>query len=74
MAHRVSPRAEADLDEIWLYVARESGNVETADRLIDAITDRFLTSRISVDRTLPRAGLRPRVVHGRRQLETLFGH
>lgn len=41
MAHRLSPRAEADLDEIWLYVARESSSLETANRLIDAITDRF---------------------------------
>jgi toxin ParE1/3/4 len=40
MAHRVAPRAEADLDEIWLHVARESGSVEIANRLIDTITDR----------------------------------
>jgi toxin ParE1/3/4 len=42
MAHSVSPRAEADLDEIWLYVAHESGSIEVADRLIDSITHRFL--------------------------------
>ena len=41
MAHRVAPRAEGDLDEIWLYVAQESGSTETANRLIDSITDRF---------------------------------
>jgi toxin ParE1/3/4 len=42
MAHRVAPRAEADLDDIWLYVAKESGSMEVATQLIDSITDRFL--------------------------------
>jgi len=41
MAHRVAPRAESDLDDIWYYVARESGSIEIANRLIDSITDRF---------------------------------
>ncbi len=41
MAHRVAPRAETDLDDIWLYVARDSGSMEVANRLIDSITDRF---------------------------------
>jgi len=42
MAHLVAPRAQTDLDEIWLYVAKESGSLEIANRLIDSITDRFL--------------------------------
>jgi toxin ParE1/3/4 len=42
MAHRIAPRAEADLDEIWLHVAKESGSMEVATRLIDSITGRFL--------------------------------
>jgi|CZKF01.1.fsa_nt_gi toxin ParE1/3/4 len=42
MAHRVAPRAEADLDDIWLHVAKESGSMDVATRLIDSITDRFL--------------------------------
>jgi len=25
MAHRVAPQAAADLDDIWFYVAKESG-------------------------------------------------
>jgi hypothetical protein len=33
MAHLVAPRAEIDLDDIWLYVARESGSMEIATRL-----------------------------------------
>ena len=41
MAHRVAPRAEADLDDIWLYVAKESASMDVATRLIDSITDRF---------------------------------
>jgi len=43
MAHRVAQRAEADLDDIWSYVAKESSSIEIANRLIDTITDRFLT-------------------------------
>jgi len=41
MAHRIAARAERDLDEIWLYVAKESGSIEIANRVIDSITDRF---------------------------------
>ena len=42
MAHRVAPRAELDLDDIWFYVAKESGSIEIATRLINSITDRFV--------------------------------
>ncbi|MGC2636859.1 MAG: type II toxin-antitoxin system RelE/ParE family toxin [Acidobacteriaceae bacterium] len=42
MAHRVALRAEADLDDIWFYTAKESGSIEIANRLIDTITNRFL--------------------------------
>jgi toxin ParE1/3/4 len=41
MAHRVAADAEAELDNIWYYVAKESGSIEIADRLIDSITQRF---------------------------------
>ena len=41
MAHRVAPRAEADLDDIWLYVAKETARMDVATRLIDSITGRF---------------------------------
>jgi toxin ParE1/3/4 len=50
MAHRLAPEAEADLDEIWLYVARNS-SVEIANRLVDALTTRFFLLG-----TYPRAG------------------
>lgn len=41
MAHRVAPQAESDLDDIWYYVAKESGSIEIASRLIDNMTSRF---------------------------------
>jgi plasmid stabilization system protein ParE len=41
MEHRLAPQAADDLDHIWLYVAKESGSVEIANRLIDSMTDRF---------------------------------
>ncbi len=41
MAHRLAPRAETDLDDIWYYVAKESCSIEIANRLIDTLTDRF---------------------------------
>ena len=98
MAHRVAPHASADLDDIWYYIAHESGSVEIADQFIDSITERFflLAGHPYVGR--PRdddfgIGLRSfavgeyvivylvadkdvlilRVVHGRRDLEELFG-
>ncbi|MGH9448855.1 MAG: type II toxin-antitoxin system RelE/ParE family toxin [Terriglobia bacterium] len=42
MAHRLAPRAERDLDDIWFYVAKESGSIEIANRLLDTLTERFL--------------------------------
>lgn len=38
--YSVSSLAESDLDGIWLHVATEA-SPQTADRLIDAITDLF---------------------------------
>lgn len=40
MRYRLSWLAEHDLDEIWLYVA-DDASVETADRMIDTIVERF---------------------------------
>ena len=42
MVHRLSPHAEADLDDIWLYVAKDSGSMDVTTRLIDSITDRIV--------------------------------
>jgi toxin ParE1/3/4 len=41
MAHRLAPEAEVELDDIWLYVAKKSGSMDVADRLLDSISDRF---------------------------------
>jgi toxin ParE1/3/4 len=38
--YRLAPLAKADLDEIWLYVARKA-SLKMADRLVDSITDSF---------------------------------
>jgi plasmid stabilization system protein ParE len=38
---RLAPEAELELDDIWLYIARSSGNIEVANRAIDRITDQF---------------------------------
>ena len=33
MAHRLAPQASAELDDIWLDIARASGSIERADRI-----------------------------------------
>ena len=98
MAHHVEQQAAADLDNIWYYVAKESGSIEIADQLIDSITERFflLAGHPYIGRRRDDdfgIGLRSfpvgeyvivylaadkdvlilRVVHGRRDLEELFG-
>ena len=42
MAHRLAPEAEADLDDIWYFLATESGNADVADRFIESLSQRFL--------------------------------
>jgi toxin ParE1/3/4 len=42
MAHRLAVEAEADLDDIWYFVATESGNPDVADRFVDSLSQRFL--------------------------------
>jgi plasmid stabilization system protein ParE len=41
MVHRLSEQAEADLDEIWWYIAKESGSTATAQGVISSLTERF---------------------------------
>jgi len=54
MPYRLSALAEQDLDEIWSFAAA-AASPETADRLIDAIVERF-----ELFAELPRMGrLRP---------------
>jgi toxin ParE1/3/4 len=37
----LAPQARADLDAIWLYIAREGGNTNLATRTIETIADKF---------------------------------
>ena len=41
MRIRLAPQARTDLDEIWLYIAQETGSDVHATRMIGAISDRF---------------------------------
>lgn len=47
MAHRLSPEAEAELDGIWWYIAKESGSADVADRFITSLTERFYLLALS---------------------------
>jgi toxin ParE1/3/4 len=38
---RLSPEAEAELDGIWIHIARESGSTDIATRVVEGITERF---------------------------------
>ncbi len=62
MAIRTSPEAEAELDDIWYYIATQSSSIEVAERMLDAINDQFaLLSKhplIGRSRDDLRAGLR----------------
>ncbi len=42
MAHRLAPEVVIELDEIWYYIASESGSKDIADRFVDLVTERFL--------------------------------
>ncbi len=42
MALLLSRQVKAEVDDIWSYVAVESGSVDIADRVVDAITETFL--------------------------------
>ncbi len=37
----LSREAEAELDGIWIHIARESGSAEAATRVVENITERF---------------------------------
>ncbi len=98
MSHYLAPQAAVDLDDIWYYVAKDSGSVEIADQLIDSISERFFLLAGHPYLGRPRdddlgIGLRSfpvgeyvivylvedkdvlvlRVVHGRRDMDELFG-
>ncbi len=37
----LSPEAEAELDAIWIRLARESGSTDVAARVVESIVERF---------------------------------
>lgn len=37
---RLSPEADAELDGIWLRIARDSGNADIATRVVESIVER----------------------------------
>ena len=41
MSHHIAPEAERDLDDIAYYIARETGSIDIAERLIISIASRF---------------------------------
>ena len=53
MAHRLSPQAQADVDNLAYYLFVEAGSIATADRVIESLTTRF-----SLLGAHPRAGRR----------------
>src|SRR5262250_1901013 len=42
MAHGLALEAEADLYDIWYFIASGSGSPEVGDRFIDGLSERFL--------------------------------
>ena len=38
---RLSPEAEAELDDMWLDIARKSGSMDTASQVVEDITERL---------------------------------
>ena len=55
--YRVAPSAVADLDEIWLYIARNA-SVEAAERFVEFLTSRFplLAANPGMGRSRPNLG------------------
>jgi toxin ParE1/3/4 len=51
MVYRLSLEAEAELDEIWWYIAEQSGSVEAARSVVASITE-----RVSLLATFPHLG------------------
>jgi toxin ParE1/3/4 len=43
MAHRVAEDVDLELDDIWLYIAKQSSSIEIADHVVNSITACFVT-------------------------------
>jgi len=42
MAVLLSQKVKAELEDIWSFIAAESGSLEIADRVLEVITDTFV--------------------------------
>jgi hypothetical protein len=49
MAHR-SRQADVDLNDIWPYIAKQSGSVEIADSVADSVTRCFSSNLLEAKR------------------------
>jgi len=38
---RVAPEVEAEVDDMWLHIAKESGNIDIATRVVERIAEHF---------------------------------
>jgi hypothetical protein len=43
MAHRAAQEVAFELDEVWLYIAKQSGSADVATAVVESITDCFVT-------------------------------
>ncbi len=50
---RVADPAERDLDDIWYYIAKKSGSIDIANRIVDSIAETF-----SLFARAPEAGMK----------------
>jgi hypothetical protein len=61
MAIRYGPQVEAELDDIWFYIAKENGSIDIAERLAASIGEHFFSAfqASSVRPTTRRPACRP---------------
>jgi toxin ParE1/3/4 len=87
MAHRVAEEVDAELDDIWLYIAKQSGSIEIADKVADSYMGRRRDDDLAPGlRSFPvgnyvivycieeEAAAIPHVFHGGRDIESFFCH
>jgi|SRR5271170_4296917 len=58
---RVSDLAERDLDKIWYYIAKDSGSIEIADRVVESISETFSLLAQNPDAGIHRDKIEPGV-------------
>jgi hypothetical protein len=82
MAHRAAEDVDFELDEIWLYIAKQSGSGDIATSVVESITNCFVT--IGRNPKIGRSAMRIysleegdasmlHVIQGNRDIESLFG-